>query len=57
MINNHPCDKDNFEIGTKSKYHGKVIAIGIREGEPYRFLIKNGVISLMPLSVLQEIGR
>lgn len=49
---------NNWIIGQKHKVFGKVIAMGIREGEPYRFFInKNRVISLIPLSCLQSIQK
>ena len=40
-------------IGQKHKHYGEVIAMGIREGEAYRFFKhKNGTISLIPLPCL-----
>ena len=44
-----------WKIGDKHKYYGEVIAMGIREGEPYRFFKnKDGTISLIPLACLLE---
>lgn len=44
-----------YKIGEKHKIYGEVIAMGIREGEPYRFFKdKSGVISLIPLACLEE---
>ena len=44
---------DNWVIGTKHKIYGKVVVMGIREGEPYRiFIDKYKVVSLIPLATL-----
>ena len=46
---------NNWELGETHKYYGEVIAMGIRDGEPYRFFKgKDGCISLIPLPCLQE---
>ena len=43
-----------YKLKEKHKHYGEVIAMGIREGEAYRFFKnKNGVISLIPLPVLE----
>jgi hypothetical protein len=50
-----PDIKSQWKIGDKHQHYGKVIAMGIREGEPYRFFkSKDGVISLIPLPCLIE---
>lgn len=42
-----------WQLEETHKRFGTVIAMGIREGEPYRFFIdKNKTISLIPLAVL-----
>lgn len=47
-----------WNLGDKHKYYGKVIAMGIREGEAYRFFIdKTGTISLIPLACLDEVKK
>ena len=47
-----------WKIGEKHKIYGEVVAMGIREGEPYRFFKnKKGVISLIPLACLDEEQR
>ena len=44
-----------YKIGDKHPHYGKVIAMGVREGEAYRFFIdKDKAISLIPLPVLEE---
>lgn len=44
----------DFLIGETHPAYGKVIAMGVREGEPYRFFKgKDGVISLIPLPCLK----
>jgi len=43
-------------IGNKHKTYGQIIAMGIKEGEPYRFFKdKYGYISLIPLPCLKEV--
>lgn len=45
-------------IGSKHPHYGRVEAIGIREGESWRMFLKDGVVSLIPLSVLElEAGQ
>jgi hypothetical protein len=47
-----------WKINEVHNHYGRVIAMGIREGEPYRFFKnKHGVISLIPLDVLNEEDR
>lgn len=41
-------------LGEKHKLYGKVVGMGIRDGEPYRFFIKDGVVSLIPLELLKD---
>lgn len=43
-----------WELGEEHPHYGKVIAMGVREGEPYRFFMKEGLISLIPLPCLEE---
>jgi putative component of toxin-antitoxin plasmid stabilization module len=44
-----------WQIGDKHPHYGRVAAMGIREGEPYRiFIDKHGVVSLIPLPCLME---
>ena len=43
-----------WKIGDKHKHYGKVVAMGIREGEPYRFFMKSGGIALIPLPALPK---
>ena len=44
-----------WKLNAKHKFYGKVIAMGIRDGEPYRFFIdKEGSISLIPLPCLEK---
>jgi hypothetical protein len=45
--------KNNYLINSKHPLYGTVKAMGIKEGEPYRMLLKNGTISLIPLDVLE----
>jgi len=44
-----------MEWGLEKKHsvYGKVIMVKTIEGEPYRWLIKNSVVSMIPLSVLK----
>jgi hypothetical protein len=39
-------------IGEIHPIYGEVLAMGIREGEPYRMFTKDGVVSLIPLDCL-----
>ena len=42
-----------WKIGDNHKAYGKVAAMGIKEGEPYRmFLDKDGGVALIPLACL-----
>jgi len=42
-----------WKIGDKHPLYGKVAAMGVREGEPYRmFIDKCGTVSLIPLPCL-----
>lgn len=46
--------KKQWKLGDKHKLFGKVIAMGIREGEPYRFFQdKDNTISLIPLDSIK----
>ena len=45
---------NKWVIGEIHKNFGKVIGMGVREGEAYRFFIKDGVVSLIPLPCLEE---
>ncbi|MCK9370452.1 hypothetical protein M0R04_11130 [Candidatus Dojkabacteria bacterium] len=45
---------NNWELGKKHKYYGKVVMMRTIEGEPYRFFMdKEKTISMMPLSALE----
>ena len=49
----------SWKLGEKHKYYGEVVAMGIKDGEPYRFFKgKDGTISLIPLPCLlaEELG-
>ena len=44
-----------WKLKDEHKQYGEVIAMGIRDREPYRFFKnKEGVISLIPLACLQS---
>ena len=44
----------DWKLGEKHKYYGEVVMMKCIEGEPYRFFNKDKVISMIPLSALQE---
>lgn len=47
-----------MKIGETHKIYGKVVAMGIKDGEPYRFFKdKQGCISLIPLSCIELGGK
>jgi len=46
--------KNSWPPETVHPIYGKVQMMGILSGEPYRWLLKNGVVSMIPLSILQE---
>lgn len=51
---NYKKNKMKWKLGDKHKYYGKVVAMGIREGEPYRFFMDDDkCISLIPLPCLE----
>lgn len=41
-----------WELGDKHKAYGEVVAVKVIEGEAYRWFIKRGVVSMIPLSAL-----
>lgn len=43
-----------WTIGQNHPIYGKVVMMGSLQGEAYRWFDKNGVISMIPLSVLLE---
>lgn len=45
----------SWKLGDKHQIYGIVIAMGVREGEPYRFFKDSkGTISLIPLPCLER---
>ena len=44
--------KMKWMIGEEHHAYGRVVACGVREGEPYRMFSKDGDISLIPLDCL-----
>jgi len=45
-------DKKLWVIVAMHPEYGEVQVMGCRDGEPYRMMVKDGVVSLMPLDVL-----
>jgi len=45
-------DKKLWVIGSIHPEYGEVQMMGCRDGEPYRMMVKDDVVSLMPLDVL-----
>lgn len=43
-----------INLDTNIKDYGKVAAVGNISGERYYWLIKNGVVSMMPASFIEE---
>lgn len=46
-------DANNWPIDTVHPTYGKVTGMAMLSGESYRFMIKDGVVSKIPLSALQ----
>ena len=42
-----------WKIGEEHPIYGRVSAMGIRDGEPYRMFLKDGDCSLIPLECLK----
>jgi hypothetical protein len=46
--------ENKMNLNEEHKLYGKCIAMRTIEGEPYRFFIKDGSVSMIPLDVLER---
>ena len=47
-------DSRKWIIGEKHPVYGEVGAMGVLNGEPYRWFVKDNLVSMIPLSMLED---